>query len=459
MTETPARAVLVGVQLPEVTDAAFKASLDELERLAETLGYEVIGRVTQARAGLSRAAVIGRGKLQELARYTGGSGEVPKHTAPTQKKDLDEEEEEQEPQEEGAPDAPLPEEQRAHVVILDHDVSPSQAKNLQAAAGVTVLDRTAVILEIFWRHAKTRAARLEVEIARLSYLTPRLREGVGRRERQGGGIGGRGAGESAAELDKRKVRDRIAQLRKELEAIAEQERKQRARRSLQNVVALVGYTNAGKSSLMRRLCGQEVYVADKLFATLGITVRALEPPTTPPILVTDTVGFIKDLPHELVASFRATLESARDADFLLHLIDASDPDHDKQVEVTRTILDELEIPPQRILRVFNKMDRVSPEDAAVLAERHPDAFFMSTKVDGDITRVRAAVVEAFERHMSRDTFFVPYARHALVAELHATCRVLDEQHEDEGTRITVLGLPQALAPVRAALERVDAKLG
>jgi GTP-binding protein HflX len=170
------------------------------------------------------------------------------------------------------------------------------------------------------------------------------------------------------------------------------------------------------------------------------------------------VGFIKDLPHELVASFRATLESARDADFLLHLVDASDPDHDKQVEVTRTILDSLEIPPQRILRVFNKMDRVSPEDAAILAERHPGALFMSTKLDADVVRARAAIMEAFERHMSRETFFVPYAHHALVAELHATCRVLEEQHEDEGTRLTVLGLPQALAPMRAALERLESKL-
>lgn len=452
MTEAPARAVLVGVQLPGVTDTSFKASLDELERLAETLGYEVVGRVTQSRAGLSRAAVIGRGKLAELAHWTAGTGVVPRHTAPLQKKDEHEEdlaEEEDEAFE--AMGAPRPEEERAHVVLLDHDVSPSQAKNLQAAAGVTVLDRTAVILEIFWRHAKTRAAKLEVEIARLAYMTPRLREGVGRRERRGGGIGGRGAGESSAELDRRKVRDRIAQLRKELESIAQHEDKQRARRTVQNVVALVGYTNAGKSSLMRRLSGHEVYVADKLFATLGVTVRALEPPTAPPILVTDTVGFIKDLPHDLVASFRATLESAKDADFLLHLIDGSDPDHEKQMEVTTRILAELSIPSQRILHVFNKRDRLDEAQLEALRALHPDAVFISTRSDDDVLLVRAAIVEAFERHMSEVTFFVPYARHALVAELHATCRVLQELHEDEGTRVTVLGLPQVLEPLKRSL--------
>src|SRR6185437_13847815 len=193
------------------------------------------------------------------------------------------------------------------VVLVDHEISPSQARNLEKATGVEVMDRTAVILEIFRRHARSRAAKAQVEIVRLQYLVPRLREqGKAKgKDRQRGGIGGKGAGESSLELDRRKIRDRIAELTRELDAMAEEQRTQRARRRDMNRVALVGYTNAGKSTLMRALTGSDVLVADKLFATLDTTVRPVVPATRPRVLVSDTVGFIDKLPHGLVASLRA----------------------------------------------------------------------------------------------------------------------------------------------------------
>ena len=331
---TPPRAVLVGVQLPGVDDAAHASSLTELGRLAKTLGLDVVARVTQKRATLAAGAVIGEGKLRELADLTGGSGVIPSGVpahrmrrggvrvedadAPAASDDAaaDAETDPDDPDE--AP-AAAP---RATVVLIDHDVSPSQARNLERATGAEVLDRSAVILAIFQRHARSREARLQVEIARLAYMAPRLRESGGA-DRQSGGIGGKGAGESQIELDRRKVRDRIAQLRRDLAAIQKDAATRRRRRADQATVAIVGYTNAGKSSLMRALTATDLLVADQLFATLDTTVRALQPETVPRILVSDTVGFIKKLPHDLVASFRSTLDEAREADVLLHVLDAS----------------------------------------------------------------------------------------------------------------------------------------
>src|SRR5262249_27719198 len=284
------RAVLLGVALPGVDDAELASSLDELARLAKTLGLQVVGRVTQRRARLDPGAVVGAGKLKELAEWTGGTGVVP---VGPRKKRSDDDEVGSEEEEDAAEDSARSEADRAGLVLVDHELTPSQARNLERATGAEVLDRTAVILAIFQRHARSREARLQVEIARLAYIAPRLRETGGGRDREGGGIGGRGAGESASELDRRKVRDRIAELRAELAAIEREAGTRRVRRAQANRVALVGYTNAGKSSWMRALTGSDVRVEDKLFATLGTTVRALAPPGATHVLVSDTVGFIK----------------------------------------------------------------------------------------------------------------------------------------------------------------------
>jgi GTP-binding protein HflX len=449
-----ARAVLLGVQLPGVSDAEFASSLGELRRLGKTLGLAIVGEVTQKRDRLAPAAVVGEGKLRELARWTGGPGVVPvgppggRRRAPRA-----EEEAGAGPAEDGGEDAGhagarAPEE-RAAVVLVDHDLTPSQARNLERAAGAEVLDRTSVILAIFQRHARSREARLQVEIARLSYLAPRLRETGGGRDRAGGGIGGRGAGESSIELDRRKVRDRIAELRAELAAIEREGSTRRRRRSEQPTVALVGYTNAGKSSWMRALTGTEVRVRDELFATLDTTVRALQPETVPRVLVSDTVGFIKKLPHDLVASFRSTLEEARECDLLVHLVDASDPAFPAQIEVTRQVLAEIGAAEGPRILVLNKADRLDADARAALAREWPDALVLSVREPADVEALRRRLVAFFEGELVEAELHVPYARQRVVGEAHATAHVLSERHDERGTHLRVRARPDVLARLRA----------
>jgi len=443
------RAVLLGVQLPDVGDEEFASSLAELGRLAKTLGLEVVARVVQRRRELAAAAVVGAGKLAELARWTGGSGVVP--LGPPQRRRADVEAEDEEPEEPSAGAAESAPPARATVVLIDHDVTPSQARNLERATGAEVLDRTAVILAIFQRHARSREARLQVEIARLSYLAPRLRESSGGKERQGGGIGGRGAGESQIELDRRKLRDRIAELRAELAAIERDAGTRRRRRSEHPTVALVGYTNAGKSSWMRALTGSGVRVEDKLFATLDTTVRALAPEGIPRILVSDTVGFIKKLPHDLVASFRSTLDEARGSDLLLQLADASDAAFPAQIEVTRAVLEEIGAGDAPRLLILNKVDRI---DAAVrerLAAQWPEAVLVSVRDPADVDRVRERIRAHFERDMVEAELLVPYAKQRVVGEAHSACRVLAERHDAEGTHLLLRARPEVIARLRAGL--------
>jgi GTP-binding protein HflX len=440
--------VLLGVQLPGVSESELTSSLDELARLAKTLGFAVVGRVTQRREQLAPGAVVGAGKLRELADWTGGTGVVP--VGPPRKRSADDEQAEQADQEAPA-DSARPEADRAGLVLVDHELTPSQARNLERATGAEVLDRTAVILAIFQRHARSREARLQVEIARLSYIAPRLREVGGGRDREGGGIGGRGAGESASELDRRKVRDRIAELRAELAQVEREAGTRRKRRAEHNTVALVGYTNAGKSSWMRALTSSDVVVQDKLFATLGTTVRALQPEGATRVLVSDTVGFIKHLPHDLVASFRSTLDEARESDLLLHVVDASDPAHEAQIAVTCEVLDSIGAAdiPRRIL--LNKVDRLDAEARARVAAAHPDALLLSAKRPEDTAALRAELLAWFERDLEQEELVVPYARQRVVAEAHARGHVLAETHDAAGTRLVVRASREVLARLRAAL--------
>lgn len=460
-----ARAVVLAVQLPGVDDAEHASSLRELERLAKTLGLDVVARVSQRRSQLAPAAVLGEGKLRELASYTGGSGVVPKGAPARARRgrgagdEAEENEDELRPDEDGAPaaaaatadGAPADGSPRASVVLVDHDISPSQARNLERATGAEVLDRTAVILAIFQRHARSREARLQVEIARLAYLAPRLRETGSGRDRQGGGIGGRGAGESTIELDRRKLRDRIAELRQELASLEHEAGVRRKRRAETSTVALVGYTNAGKSRLMRALTGSSVYVADQLFATLDTTVRALQPETTPRILVSDTVGFIKKLPHDLVASFRSTLDEARDAELLLHVVDASDAAFPAQIEVTRAVLAELGATDAPRLLLLNKIDQLDAPRRAELAAAWPDALLLSALDPADVDRLRARIRSFFERDMVEAELEIPWTEHGRVAEIHAACRVLSEEHGERGTRLRVRAPAHVLARYRANL--------
>ncbi len=453
MLDPAPRAVLVGVQLPGVTDADHAASLTELARLARTLGMDVVAQVSQKRPALAPAAVLGAGKLRELARWTGGTGVVPSGVPAHRVRAAAER---REPAEDGedesagadAPAADEPAGGRASLVLVDHDISPSQARNLERATGAEVLDRSMVILAIFQRHARSREARLQVEIARLAYLAPRMRE-TGGGDRQGGGIGAKGAGESHIELDRRKVRDRIAQLRRELVTIEQDATTRRRRRGEQRTVAIVGYTNAGKSSLMRALTRTDLLVADQLFATLDTTVRALQPETRPRILVSDTVGFIKKLPHDLVASFRSTLDEAREAALLLHVVDAADPDFAGQIAVTLQVLAEIGAGDVPRLLVLNKADRLDAARRAELVAAYPDAILMSARVAADVAALRERLIAYFERDMVEEELLVPYAQQQLVGEIHATCRVLAERYDETGRHLRLRTTPANLARLRA----------
>ena len=457
MTETARpKAILVAIRLPDMDAAASDASLEELTRLVTTLGYDVVERVLQGRGNLAPAAVLGEGKLQELAKLTGGTGRTQaKIPGQRRKPEADEEQLDDdahdyaESADDGTDSAERP---PIALVAVDHDISPSQLRNLERATGVPVLDRTGVIIEIFHRHAQSREARLQVEIARLAYEAPRLRESPKAKERQQG----RGAGEAALELDRRKIRDRIAELRRELSAVArEQDVRRRHRRGARRV-ALVGYTNAGKSSLMRALTSSEVYVEDKLFATLDTTVRALQPETKPRILVSDTVGFIKKLPHDLVASFKSTLDEALEASLLLHVVDAADPSFRDQLEVTRGVLREIgaEQVPGRL--VMNKVDRLSPEALAELQVELPDAWFISAKSADDVKSVRTRIIDFFESRYSEADLTVPYSEQRLVSEMHEQGRVVSERYEDDGVKVRFRGDPEVLDSFRARLSALEA---
>ncbi len=446
----PTRAVVVAAQLPHVSDAELNASLTELRQLAKTLGFEVVATFTQQRAKFDAKAYLGAGKRQEMRRFVRNELDTDA-AAPA----ADEDVEHEEPAETRADPAT----RRADIILVDHELSPMQARNLEKAIGVEVMDRTMVILEIFHRHARSRAARAQVEIVRLSYMAPRLREAArlaGPQGRQRSGVGGRGAGEARGELDRRKIRERIAELQKELQAIDSERRTQRERRQERQGlarVALVGYTNAGKSTLMRALTGSEVLVADKLFATLDTTVRALHPESIPRVLVSDTVGFIENLPHGLVASFKSTLDEALEASLLLHVIDASDPGFERQRAVTEEVLDEIGAHAVPRILVFNKIDRTGDESEqrdrrVALEAEHPGCIVMSAKHAEDIARLRAAIVAYFQRGRVEDEFLLPWSAQQMRGEIFAHCEVLEERAEAAGSRFRVRAEPEILKRLR-----------
>jgi len=443
-------AVLVGIQTPDVDDIAHEASLEELGRLVKTLGYEVVGTVSQKRDGTGAGSLLGSGKLAELAALTGGTGLITS-MAPRPKSKARQRFEGAaptiDPAEPNSADPGLGATRKPGFVIVDHELSPSQIRNLERATGAEVLDRTGVIVEIFHRHANTREAKLQVEMARLKYVAPRMREssaGGGRQQ-------GPGAGESSLDLDRRKIRDRLSELKDQLEAVQRDGDQRRSARRDQLRVALVGYTNAGKSSLMRALTGSQVLVEDKLFATLDTTVRALQPETRPRVLVSDTVGFIKQLPHDLVASFRSTLAEALEASLLLYVVDASDPTHEAQLEVSRGVLREIgaDSVPSRL--VLNKLDRVDAAGRAALIEKHPDAILLSAHAPEDVSALRDTIIAFFEAGMVEEVLVLPYAKQGLIGEVYESARVLSEDYGETGRVLKVRGLPGAITRLRRSL--------
>ncbi|MFZ4404968.1 MAG: GTPase HflX, partial [Pseudobdellovibrionaceae bacterium] len=434
-----------------------------------------IGQVTQKRSSDRSPSVLGDGKLVELAEWTGGTGKIAsmvvrkKNKAAlkrdAQNQDSEAENEDFEDDEAANEDSdtqdldtnssteanmskPKVQKNAADIVIVDTDLSPSQLRNLESATSVTVLDRTGVIIEIFSRHARTKAARLQVEIARLTYVAPRLRETGGGEDRQGGGVGGKGAGETSLELDRRRIRDRIKELKQELSAIGNEHQQRRAKREQEISVALVGYTNAGKSSLMRALTGSEVLVADKLFATLDTTVRPLHPETRPKVLISDTVGFIKKLPHDLVASFKSTLDEALHASLLLFVVDASDPSFRSQLEVTQNVLSEVGATEVPRLLILNKKDRLTDEQFQALSQEYPQAVFISTRQPKDIQSLTEKIMSYFESHMIDEDLFIPYIAPGMIGDVRAKMKVLSESYNEKGTTLRVRSTPELLEQMK-----------
>ncbi len=426
---TLTNALLISICTPELNGDEAIESLAELARLVTTLGFKVVGTQSQKLNSTKRANVLGLGKLADIAQLTGNQGEVEGREAP------------EEPPEE-VDISTIPEDISsqnltfgcADVVVFDCDLSPSQLRNVENQLGVEVFDRTGIIIEIFSRHARTKTAKLQVEIARLNYVAPRLRESsCGDKERQMG----KGAGETTLELNRRKVRDQLAALKHELVNVQDGMKGRRTQRSEHFCVALVGYTNAGKSSLMRAITGSDIEGENKLFATLDTTVRALFPVTQPRILVSDTVGFIKKLPHDLVASFHSTLAEAHDASLLLYVVDASDPSFRAQLDVVHQVLEEVGVADSEKLLVLNKSDLLSPEQQEALLEEFPDAMLTSARSATDVSQLHQYIVGISLDGMIEEEIIVPYTAKGIIGEIRSVMSVTKEEYEYEHIKLTV----------------------
>lgn len=405
-------AVIVAVQLPTQSDREVRASVDELRALLKGLNVDVVDTVVQKR---SSRGTLGKGLLTSLSESIARTEEDDDDDAPNSDALADAFE--------------LP--QGVDQVVFDGELSPGDARRMQGVLDVPVFDRTQVILNVFAVRAQTREAQLEIELAQLLYQAPRVRDTTSGHGRVGGGGRG-GKGHTGVALTKQRLRERSALLRKQLDEVHSARSSRHARRAETFSAALVGYTNAGKSSLMRALTGSEVLVEDKLFATLGTTVRALHPPTQPRILISDTVGFIRNLPHALIASFRATLAEAHEADLLLYVVDASDPECDEQLRVTREVIGELDAAQIPSHLVLNKVDKIDEARRAELAEKYPDASFISAHVPQLIEALKKTIVERLDERLVHFSLALSYADLPRLSELRTEARLLREDYDDVG---------------------------
>jgi GTP-binding protein HflX len=400
------RAILVGVDRGDRSrDWDVDDSLAELERLADTAGAVIVGTVTQKLDRPHPRTFIGAGKADEVAELARTAG--------------------------------------ATVVIFDDDLTPSQQANLEDSVDkekVRILDRTALILDIFALHATSREGKLQVELAQLEYVLPRLRGMWGHlmAERLGGGRGARfGAGESQLESDRRLTRRRIADLRRDLKHVAGERQLQRKSRARSGVfrVALVGYTNAGKSTLLRALTGADVYVADRLFATLDATTRTVDLAEGRKVTLTDTVGFINKLPHSLVEAFKSTLDEVREADLLLHVVDASHPMAAEQLAAVAEVLGDLDAAAKPQVRVYNKADLLAADDRRMLISRAPGSVLVSAATGEGMEGLRERIATEAARGASTMEMLFPYDRGDMVGYAHEHAQIVTEDHVLEGTRI------------------------
>jgi GTP-binding protein HflX len=337
-------------------------------------------------------------------------------------------------------------------VVFDGELSPGQQRALGQELGVEVVDRTQVILRVFQRRARTRIAQLEIELARLQYEAARIRDDKSVLDKQAGGGGRGGRGHTGLELRKQELRRRLSALRTELEQAQRLQSNRRARREQLPRVALVGYTNAGKSSWMRALTGSNVQVENALFATLDTTVRALVPSTSPRIVVADTVGFLRNLPNHLLASFRSTLDEALDADLLLVIVDAADPHWQEQLEVTRSVLADVGSDRTAHHILLNKCDRLTQEQLADLRAKLPEALLVSSLREADTARVHQAIVSAIDVQLQPAALNIPYREGSLINSIHEAAHVLSERFDETGVSLELRAKPEFIAAWRKRLE-------
>lgn len=400
------RAILVGVEDEE--------SLEELEELAKACNVSTVGKVLQRRNRIDTAFYIGEGKVDEVALARQAKN--------------------------------------ANVIIFDDELSVAQIRNLEDVTGTKVIDRTTLILEIFARRARSKEAKIQVELAQLKYRLPRL-TGMGVvLSRTGGGIGTRGPGEKKLEVDKRHIRERIYDLNKELNKIKKNREVQRDKRSRENIprVSLVGYTNAGKSTLRNKLCEiaspkdvvqkEQVFEADMLFATLDVTTRALVLHDNRLITLTDTVGFIRKLPHDLVEAFKSTLEEVVNSDLLLHVVDSSSNKAKEQIEAVNQVLEELGAKEKPILLLLNKVDKALEKDIKALKDEYNNMRILeiSAKEDLNLDRLLEDISKTLPNPLRKVEYLIPYTDSAAVALLHRSSKVLEEEYVEEGTNIVAM---------------------
>ena len=405
-------AIIVGVLLAGEDDT-LSEDLSELTQLLATLKIQVGGRVIQKRQKVTPRFFVGEGKVDEIKQ--------------------------------------LAQELGSKLVIFDRTLSGPQVRNLEEQTGCEVQDRTSVILEIFARHARTAQAKTQVEIARLEYLMPRMTGAWSHLERQRGGGVQRGMGEKQIEVDRRLARERMSRLRRQLESMQKDRQNQRKARLSELKVALVGYTNSGKTSIMIAMTKANVQAEDVLFATLDSNVRTLDPSTRPKVLLSDTVGFIRNLPHGLIESFKSTLDEVLEADLLLHVVDVSHPNFRVQMQTTEDVLREIGAGDLPVLMVFNKLDKVTdPVLPKILKAAYKNSEFVSAHRDDDMARLRRHIIQYFEENLVRATLDVPADDQGLLSQIYKSCLILGTDFSvQDRARFEVRAAPAILAKLHA----------